>query len=177
MITKIELRKKAKQIRSSLDIEKISEKIVDNILGLDLYQKAKNIMIFYPIGHEINLLRLLKDKSKNFYLPKVYGEELLVCPYKLRDELTLSAFKTQEPITEPVDSNILDIVFVPALMVDKNKHRLGYGGGFYDRFLSKNAINASKIVAIPSELIINELPSESFDAKIDVTICENLLQN
>lgn len=176
MLNKKELRKKAKEIRFSLDIEKISEGIVKNIQNLETYKKANNVMIFYPLKHEVNLLGLLNDRKpegiKKFYLPKVQGENLLVCPYKIGDELTISEFKTEEPISAPVDSNILDIIFVPALMVDKHLHRLGYGGGFYDKFLSKNAISATKIVAIPSALVIEKLPSENFDAKIDIAVTE-----
>lgn len=171
MQDKKELRKKAKGIRIKLDIKKISETIVQNIQDLDIYQKAVNVMIFYPIGHEVNLLGLLKDK-KNFYLPKVQGRELLVCPYKVGDELAISEFKTEEPLSNPVDPNILDMIFVPALMVDKNLHRLGYGGGFYDIFLSKNCPSATKIVAIPNVLVADKIPSESFDAKIDMVITE-----
>jgi len=172
MQDKKELRKKAKEIRHSLDMENISEKIVENILKLDIYKTAQHIMIFYPLKHEVNLLKLLED-GKNFYLPRVEGEKLLVCPYNKDDELTISKFKTKEPITAPVDANTLDIVFVPALMADKKLHRLGYGGGFYDKFLSKNALNSTKIVAIPNALIVEKLPSEHFDAKIDIIICED----
>lgn len=171
MQEKEELRIKAKMIRNSLDITTISECIVKNLLNLKVYQNAQNVMIFYPLKHEINLLQLLENK-KNFYLPKVKGERLLVCPYKNWDELVVSEFKTKEPTTEAVNPDILDIVFVPALMVDKNFNRLGYGGGFYDRFLSKNALNATKIVAIASELIIGNLPSESFDIKTDIVVTE-----
>ncbi|MFA7658131.1 MAG: 5-formyltetrahydrofolate cyclo-ligase [Candidatus Gastranaerophilaceae bacterium] len=176
MQEKENLRKKAKEIRKSLDIEKISEKIVDSISRLEVYKKAQHVMIFYPLGHEVNLLGLLsKNGGKNFYLPKVKGKELLVCPYKTGDELTVSKFKTKEPTTPPVDSNIPDIIFVPALMADRSLNRLGYGGGFYDRFLSKKrsgTANSTKIVAIPSALVVDELPSESFDAKIDIVITE-----
>lgn len=174
MQNKKELRKKAKEIRQSLDMKKISEKIVENILNLDIYKKSRHIMIFYPLKHEVNLLDLLDGdaKDKKFYLPKVDGEKLLICPYKIGDKLTLSKFETEEPITEPIDANILDIIFVPALMADKKLHRLGYGGGFYDKFLSKNSQNATKIVVIPEKLVIEELPSEHFDAQIDILISE-----
>lgn len=175
MLTKIELRNKAKEIRKTLDIKSISEKIVENISKLEAYQKAQHVMIFYPIGHEVNLLALLND-NKHFYLPKVDGDQLLVCPYNKKDKLLVSGFKTHEPMTEPVNPNILDVIFVPALVVDKHFNRIGYGGGFYDRFLSKNAANATKIVAIPSALIVDKIPDENFDEKIDVTICENMLQ-
>lgn len=179
MLTKIELRNKAKQIRKTLDIKGISEKIVENISKLEVYQNSKHVMIFYPIGHEVNLLALLND-NKQFYLPKVDGDQLLVCPYRKKDKLLVSDFKTHEPMTEPINPDILDVIFVPALMVDKHFNRIGYGGGFYDRFLSKNlamAHKATKIVAIPSALIVDKIPEENFDEKIDVTICENMLQD
>ena len=92
MHTKEELREQAKQIRSLLQIEKISERIVENLRMVDIYDVAEHIMIFYPLENEINLLPLLDD-NKNFYLPKVQGDELLVCPYKKGDELVLSEFK------------------------------------------------------------------------------------
>lgn len=172
MKTKNELRKKAKEIRNSLDMASISAKIAEKILNLNEYKKARHIMLFYPLKNEINLLKLLEDESKIFYLPKVAGENLLACPYQKGDELSCSKFNTQEPASEPIkDLGILDLILIPALMVDKENYRLGYGGGFYDRFLEK-VPNAIKIVPIPSALITEKLPIESFDRKVDVTVCE-----
>lgn len=172
MLTKIELRKKAKEIRKSLDMEKISERIVVKIKTLDIYKNAKHVMLFYPLKNEINILPLLED-NKNFYLPKIEGEDMLICPYKIGDEMSISSFKTKEPISKPVNPEILDIIFIPALMVDKSFHRLGYGKGFYDRFLSKNGLNATKIVPIANELITNKLPADGFDKTFDIVLDEN----
>lgn len=171
MHTKEELREQAKQIRSLLQIEKISERIVENLRMVDIYDVAEHIMIFYPLENEINLLPLLDD-NKNFYLPKVQGDELLVCPYKKGDELANSKFNTKEPLTEPIDVDILDLVFIPALMVDKNFHRLGYGKGFYDRFLFKKGLKALRIVPISSLLILEELPHDEYDAQFDIILDE-----
>lgn len=171
MLTKDELREKAKQIRSSLEIDKISEKIIETIRSIELYHFAKNIMIFYPLKDEINLLPLLED-DKNFYLPKMQGDELVVCPYRSGDKLAESKFKTQEPLTEPVNPEILDLIFVPALMVDKFFHRLGYGKGFYDRFLSNKSIKAVKIVPIPNMLINDKIPYDEFDVQFDIILDE-----
>ena len=176
MITKTDLRKTARKIRNSLDMKKISEKIVENIFEFEAYQKATHIMFFYPLENEVNLLKLLEDKTKSFYLPKVDGDNLLVCPYKIGDELAVSKFKTREPVSKLIANlDILDIIFVPALMADKTKNRLGYGGGFYDRFLSKQNTKVAKIVAIPSALIIDELPLDYFDEIVDVIISENAI--
>lgn len=178
METKSELRKKAKHIRSMLDMDLISGKIVASIRTLELYQDAQNIMIFYPLPDEINLLPLLRDSDKaeengkSFYLPKVDGEDLLVCPYSFGDELTDSKFGTKEPKSPAINPEFLDLIFVPALMVDKDFYRLGYGCGFYDRFLSKNAKNAIKIVPIPSALSVDYIPHDEFDFQMDITVDE-----
>lgn len=172
MFTKDELREKAKQIRSLLKMNTLSQKMVESVRSAEIYQVAENVMIFYPLEDEISLLELLKDNNKKFYLPKVQGDELVVCPYKAGDNLVVSKFNTKEPLSEPVNPDILDIIFVPALMVDKAFHRLGYGLGFYDRFLSKNAQRAIKIVPIPSLLIREEIPFDENDAQFDVILDE-----
>jgi 5-formyltetrahydrofolate cyclo-ligase len=171
MHTKEELREQAKQIRNLLQADKISEKIVVSLRTVDIYDVAEHVMLFYPLEHEIDLLPLLDD-NKHFYLPKVKGDKLLVCPYKKGDELTVSKFGTKEPLTKPVDISILDLVFVPALMVDKNFHRLGYGKGFYDRFLLQKGLKAIKIVPISSLLILEELPHDELDAQFDIIVDE-----
>ena len=165
---KQQLRRWAKEERKKLDMETLSIDLVRNLKDTKEYQQAKNIMIFYPKENEVNLLSLLADKSKNFYLPKIDGNDLLCCPYKDGDELCVSCFKTQEPKSEPVQNSILDLIVVPALAVDKEGYRLGYGGGFYDRYL--NGVNVKKLVCIPKEFVIETVFPEKHDIKIDKVI-------
>lgn len=165
MNSKKELRIQAKKIRKNLDIKLISQKLVDLIRQADIYKSADNVLIYYPKENEIDLLDLLND-DKKFYLPKIEGNNLLICPFS--QELSISKFNTLEPCTDAVSSNILDLAIVPALMADKCGNRLGYGGGFYDRFL-KNA-NVATLVALPIELVIDQLPFEDHDVKIDFLI-------
>ena len=175
MESKSDLRLKAKNIRKTLDISNISYELCKKIRCLDIYKSAQNVMIFYPMKYEIDLRDLLKDE-KNFYLPKVNengklkvesvkwnDKELLVCPYS--SDLKKSDLNIYEPCTNPVNPQILDLIFVPALMVDKENHRLGYGGGFYDRFLAKYP-DIITIVPIAEELIIDKLPHDEFDIKV-----------
>ena len=165
---KKELRKWAKEVRNSLDMEKISLELARKLSITDEYKNAENIMLFYPKENEVNLLSLLQDKSKNFYLPKIEEENLLCCPFSDGDNLCLSCFNTQEPLTETCKKDLIDLVIVPALACDKNNYRLGYGGGFYDKFLKD--IKAVKIVCIPKELIIETIYPENFDIKMNKII-------
>lgn len=166
MDNKTSLRIRAKSIRKTLDIAELGRNAVEQIRELEIYKNANNVLIYYPLQYEISLLELLND-NKIFYLPKVCGNDLLVCPYS--DKLEKSRFNVCEPCTNPVSAEILDLIIVPALLVDKNNYRLGYGGGFYDRFLAQYP-DISTIVPVASELFVKELPRDNFDIRIDTVI-------
>lgn len=168
MDSKSDLRKKAKCIRKSLSIADKSTIAIKKIRENTLYIPAKNVLIYYPLRYELNLLALLDDE-KNFYLPRVCGENLQICPFKKGDKLVVSSFNICEPCSNSINPRNLDLVVVPALMADKFGFRLGYGGGFYDRFLFENN-TVKTILPIAKELIIEELPHEEFDIKIDEII-------
>ncbi len=165
MDKKTDLRIRAKALRKGLDISAISSNIVKEIRKQQYYINAKNVLLFYPMNYEIDLRDLLND-DKNFYLPKVNQDKLYVCPFKKGDKLEQSDFKVEEPCSNPVSPKILDLVFVPALAVDYDNYRLGYGGGFYDRFLAEYN-NFVSVTPIAKELCVEKLPRESFDIKTD----------
>ena len=149
--------------------ENCSNDIVEALKKNECYRHARNILIFYPLKGEINLLELLNDKEKNFYLPRIEGTNLLCCPFKDGDKLCFSCYKTQEPITQDVPKNKIDLAIIPALCCDKNNYRLGYGGGFYDRFLI--GFEGKKIACVPNELVVDTIYPEKFDIPVDYVLC------
>lgn len=178
-VTKQDLRKFYKQRRQELfnqgDTTKISNEICHKLLISNIFKSSKNIMLFYPTGTELNPLGILdaKDNSKNFFLPRCTGSNILVCPYKAGDELVLGKFNIKEPATEAIsDIKILDIIIVPALCADVNGNRLGYGKGFYDRFFATHNLRAKKIIILPDEMLIENIPADDYDKKCDIIITE-----
>lgn len=165
MDKKTELRVKAKELRKSLDMARVSSELCDEIRKNDVYKSSENIMLFYPKTGEVDLRALLND-DKNFYLPRVCGDNLEVCPYRFDDKLVKSDFGVLEPESDAVNPKVLDLIIVPALSVDKYGYRLGYGGGYYDRFLEKNP-DIKTLCALPKELVAEELPHDDYDVKID----------
>ncbi len=168
MDNKTDLRANAKNLRKTLEIEAISQRLVEKIRQCPQYKQAQHVMLFYPCKYEVNLLALIDD-DKSFYFPRVAGQNMFVCPYKVGDKLEKSCFNIQEPCSEPVSAHILDLVIVPALMADKSGYRLGYGGGFYDRFLTENN-NVVTICAVPEQLYVDKLPCDSFDVPVDIVL-------
>ncbi len=168
MDEKSHLRTKFKSLRRELDIKTISAQICEKIRAFDLYKQAANVMLFYPTKYEINLLQLLDD-NKSFFFPRVNGLNLDVCPYSHDTEFKKSSYNINEPCSTPVSHEILDLIFVPALAADTSGYRLGYGGGFYDRFLPLCS-NAVTVIPIFDEFVLNALPIEEFDCKVDYII-------
>jgi len=167
MNEKLKLRKYAKEIRKTFNLEELSISAVEKIKNEKCYLNSKNIMIYYPLREEINFLDLLNDK-KNFYLPRVNRTELEPCKYSKGDTLVKSSLGVCEPVCPSSDVKDVEMIIVPALMIDENNYRLGYGGGYYDRFLAKN--NIFSISIVPKELCIKNLPVETFDIPVNKVI-------
>ncbi|MDD3593693.1 MAG: 5-formyltetrahydrofolate cyclo-ligase [Candidatus Gastranaerophilales bacterium] len=171
MNSKKELRNPAKEIRSKINMHDISKLIIAKLLNTSVWQNSKNIALYYPFGSEINLTPLF-DENKNFYLPKIFGDTMNFCPYKTGDVLKENIYGIKEPQTEVIAPKITDLIILPALMADVNGNRLGYGKGYYDKFLTLNKIKAAKVVLIPHELLLENLPCDTWDVKSDLIITQ-----
>ena len=146
----------------------LSLALVSKLQEHQVYKNAKHIMIFYPLLNEVDLRTLLEDKNKRFYLPRIDGDGLVCCSYSLGDELFESCFKTKEPVSQKINKDVLDLVVVPALAIDEKGYRLGYGGGYYDRFLSN--LKCKKVVCIPQQLLVKTINPEENDVPVDIII-------
>ena len=167
MISKSELRKQLLNKRKNLNTKVLSNLICKKIIDLKQYKTAKNIFAYYPKTYEVDISPLFEDNEKNWFLPKVIGNEMTFIEYHLGDNLIKSEFGVSEPEGEKTLINP-DLIIVPALSADKKGYRLGYGKGFYDRFL-ENQI-CPTISPVFAELLLNELPIEKHDIKIDIIV-------
>lgn len=167
-------RTNAKNIRNNLDIGSISDKVTKNILLWDEYKRAKNIMLFYPINSEISLLNLLNDDTKSFFFPSVDCDDIYPVEYSFENGFKTGNFNVNEPVGEYLnDYSSIDLIFVPALAVNLEGFRLGYGKGFYDRFLEHIKSDVIKAVPVPSKLVFDTIPTEAHDKKVQFVITEN----
>ena len=154
-MNKKELRHKYKALRTSLsenDVEQMSLAVANTILKIPIWEK-NYFHIFLPITEqkEINteyILHALSGKDKEIIVSKSNFETRKMTHFLLTDNTKIK--KNEYNIPEPVDgievpSTKIDVVFVPLLAFDKSGHRVGYGKGFYDNFLSECKPDVIKI--------------------------------
>ncbi len=152
---KAELRKKYKSLRSELSIEaidRLSMEIANKLLKLPIWD-ASFYHVFLTIEEqkEVNtdyILNILSGKDKHIVLSKSDFETTLMTHYLLTDSTVIK--KNKYNIPEPVNgieitNNKIEVVFVPLLAFDKKGHRVGYGKGFYDKFLNECKPDTIKI--------------------------------
>lgn len=165
-ILRKELIAKRKNLSPSF-VEEYSQKIIQKILQMPDFEKFKRIGIYYPIQNEVNLLRLFEG-TKQICLPRVLGMDMdFFWVEDPKKDLHLGSFKVMEPnenLTK-VDKNSMDVIFVPLVGINPKKYRIGYGKGFYDRYL-KDFLGQKIGVCYPFQ-IVDEDFQEEFDVMLD----------
>lgn len=179
---KDELRKKYKTFRKNQNqIIKIicDNLIINKLISLPVYKSCSMILTYVSKPDEINtqmlVLKALSDK-KIVGVPYCVKGENKIEFFKITsfDDLILGSFNIMEPDISkcfriPEINSALCII--PGFSFDSNGYRLGYGGGYYDRFLS--SFKGTSVGLCYDECINNELPRDKFDQRVDMIITEN----
>lgn len=164
---------------SQNSVQEKSEKILEKVTESIEFKKAKAIHTYIPIkkNNEVDTLPFVKacfESNKEVIVPKVAGDGLLNhIKISSADDLQLNNWGIPEPSVNTLFP-ILDInlVIVPMVAGDYFKNRLGYGKGYYDRFLYK--CPAIKIgLLFDCQIYNKKLPAESFDIPLDILVTES----
>lgn len=153
----------------------INQQLKELILSFGLEKNAK-IAIYLPLKGEVNLDKILTDLSYKFAAPKIEKEKLYFVPYQLTTPIEKTNFKQ---LKQPIASSKLepDIFVIPALALDLAGSRLGYGGGFYDKYFSQGAHRQEKlkIGVCFHQYLVAFLPKEVHDLKLNYIITEKII--
>ncbi len=150
------------------EIDSLSKQIWRNFRNYVLDGLRKNIMFYYSFGSEVFTHEIIRKLSEeyNIFLPRT-KQEIEVCKYgNIFQENSYGIF---EPITPSIKNPNLKMIIVPGIAFDKKGNRIGWGRGYYDKFLEKHP-EAIRISPAYSLQIINKLPSLDHDQKIDIII-------
>ncbi len=156
-------------------IDNISKIISYKLFDLPVYKKCKNIFIYISLEKEIDTSYIINNAqkhNKNIYCPVITKNkrEMIFKSYN-KQNLIKNKFNILEPLygKEKI-SDKETIIIVPGLVYNKNKYRIGYGGGYYDYFLKNNVYLAS--IGICFENFIIDFKEDFYDENVDIIITE-----
>lgn len=159
----------------SYDLIKISSKqIHDRLRQLDVFNDATSIAGYYPIGSEVQTQDIMQEmisEGKILSLPKVVGENIEFRRVSDFGNLEKTGFGIMEPKDKCPLTEDIDVVLVPTVGITRKGIRLGYGYGYYDRFLSKS--KAKSISLTYSKQIVKSIPQSDSDVKVRWIVTEN----
>ncbi|MEC7179382.1 MAG: 5-formyltetrahydrofolate cyclo-ligase [Pseudomonadota bacterium] len=148
-----------------------------NLIKLNYKKKKLNIALYFPVNFELNIIKLLENKyvsNSNTLLPVVEeNSQMNFFPWKKNQVLFINKFGVLEPIKTKV--YVPDVIIVPVLSFDKEKYRLGYGKGFYDRYLNKYLKKFDNILTVGVAFSFqkhHKLPIDKNDIKLDYILTE-----
>ena len=170
------LRKQIREQKRAMTPEQIataSEKLVQMFLGTELYRQAETIYGYLPYNQEVRTVPLLQQAladGKRVAVPKVYGDEMKFIYMTDLTQVAEGYAGIPEPIADdPVADNPTALVLMPGMAFDTQGHRIGYGGGFYDRFLAEEP-NHPTIALCYDFQMVEDLPTEEFDIPVDCVL-------
>lgn len=175
--TKENLRKQFLEKRDWLSADLIdiaSRQIRKNLGKIEQYRKAQTIACYHSTGSEVRTHEIMQEilsHGKTLALPRVQGDDLVFCNVKKFEDLEKGEFGIMEPKQYCTTIDKFDLIIVPAVAMAKNGQRLGYGMGFYDRFLADK--DTPTIALAYSKSIAKSIPHEESDITIDITVTED----
>lgn len=162
-----------KRAMTSAEIEEKSARLAELFLASEAYKQAKTVYGYLPYNQEVRTVPMLEQAlrdGKRVAVPKCYGDEMR---FIYMDDLSLVE-KGYAGIPEPIaDGPIADdstaLVLMPGLAFDPQGHRIGYGGGFYDKFLAQEP-NHPKLALCYDFQMLPHLDTEEFDIPVDTVL-------
>jgi len=180
MYKKSILRKKYFNLRKKKYYE-IDKKFFSPLLSFirsNFKKENLKLALYYPTSFEINVLKLLENQcmnNKNLLLPVIEkNNRMNFFPWKKNNVLLVNKFGILEP--QKTSFKTPNLILLPILAFDKNKYRLGYGKGFYDRYLNKYLKKISNILLVGVAFSFqkyHKLPINKNDVKLDYILTEN----
>ncbi|PIU82979.1 MAG: 5-formyltetrahydrofolate cyclo-ligase [Elusimicrobia bacterium CG06_land_8_20_14_3_00_38_11] len=176
---KNKIRKKIIEIRKGLDsktVDSNSRKILKKLFRMEEFRRAKKVMFYSSFGNEVSTEKMIEKSlklKKQVFLPKILKGKIVPVQIENLKELVLGKFGILEPkVTmecrlRPAD---FDVIIVPGVAFDKNCNRIGFGKGYFDRFLKTQ--KAKKIGLAHSFQIVKKIPAGKFDVPMDLVITE-----
>lgn len=176
VLLKQNVRDKIASIKSSFTDKELmgfSSQVMFQLTQSDVFRQAKCILAYYGMKDEVDTKMFIEEyaEKKQFLLPVVVGNDLILKEYSPEKEMKLSSYGIWEPAgKEFPDYDQIDLVIVPGVAFDRKRNRLGRGKGFYDRLLSQ--IDAPKTGICFAFQLLDEIPASEQDQKMTMIVSQ-----
>ncbi|HEX6377934.1 MAG TPA: 5-formyltetrahydrofolate cyclo-ligase [Nitrososphaeraceae archaeon] len=180
------LRKEILQKRNSLSdfqIARRSKLIQEKLIGSAEFIESKSIGVYLPVGSEVqtdHIIRNALELDKTVLLPRVIINELdffIVEKHDYyHDSFDVNKFGIKEPKKTNMKLDFIDLLIVPGIVFDSYGYRIGYGYGYYDKFMAEKNFSKSIGLAYDFQVMKNPIPKFEFDKKIDILITDDRIQ-
>ena len=175
-MNKQELRRAIRERKRAMTEEEIVERsnaLAEKFYNSPAYQAASTIYGYLPYNQGVRTVPMLQralDEGKRVAVPKVYGEEMRFIYLEDLTQVSKGYAGIPEPIADaPVADDQRALVLMPGLAFDPQGHRIGYGGGFYDRFLAQEPHHPTLALCYEFQMQAH-LDTEEFDIPVDTVL-------
>ncbi len=188
MEEKKQIRKRMLALRNAMthdDVVSKSEAIVQKVLQTNEYKEAQNILLYADYCHEVMTRALFEDAllhKKKVYFPKSDGLTNTMEFYQVVSVTQLfEGYKgIREPKADPKKRFVWrqtedTLVIIPGVAFDTNGYRIGYGKGFYDRYLSDKRPITTMALAFACQITEEMIPTDAYDIKMDKIVTEEII--
>lgn len=176
-------RGKVKEAQKELDYEymqEASDAIFHKLARLPEYRNAKTIMLYVNAGQEVvtrTIMSYASRQAKTVALPLCVDTEAHLMEARLWNaeyRLKPGAYGIPEPdpAAPVIDPKDIDLVVLPCVSCDPELNRLGHGAGYYDRYMDGLAEGCAKVALCYERIMLEEIPTEPHDKKVDMVITE-----
>lgn len=158
-----------RRILTKEQVADASAHIISQIEQMSVFREAKTVMIYYPIHNEVDLRPLLIKYAgeKTFLLPVTHRRgRMEVRPYDGEEMMRKGHYGIPEPQTTTY-TGAIDLILVPGVIFDRHCHRIGRGGGYYDRFLRKHPQSFKMGVCYSFQLQQKDIPHTWLDVRMN----------
>ena len=177
------LRRQVLQTRNELCAEEVfflSEKIFQNLRKNSFFSNSAHIMVYLDFKNEVKtdfIINYCLANNKKVYVPICIPETHELCISRITNlgELQSGHFGIREPKPEYIrlsDSSLVDLVLVPGVAFDSSGNRIGFGAGYYDRFMRRLEPWVIKAALAYSFQIADTIPSDQYDIPMDYIVTE-----
>jgi len=176
------LREKYKYRRNQMsprDVAGYSRLIFQKIMNEQVYKEAQCIFVYMSFLHEVDTYDFIVDSlglGKKVCIPKIIDKEMNFYQITSIDDVKKGFFDILEPISNEIilpEEN--DLMIIPGILFDNYGYRIGYGGGYYDQYIKRYSAQHFTKAGVAFQMqVLDDIPKESYDQKIDLLFTEEL---